>query len=150
MFNSFLSILKIIVKSGWFLRLPEASDNDLHILANGPSLNESLNKYADKFISAQTLCVNNFAFSDWFNKIQPKYYVINAPEYYIPQPPTQLHKEYREKLFDALKNVSWPMVFFVPYAAKKSIYWQTVKNKLPQNIDIVYFVPQKFRYSAPT
>jgi hypothetical protein len=139
MFNSFLSILKIILKSAWVVKLPRTNVSHLYILANGPSLNESLNKHAEKFIKAHTLCVNNFAFSDWFMKIQPKYYVINAPEYYLPEPPTQIHKEYRENLFKALKNVNWEMIFFVPYAAQKSSYWKKIKNQLPSNIRIIYF-----------
>lgn len=139
MLNSFLSILKILFKSGWFLQLPKTKATELYLLANGPSLNNSLSKYADKFINSHTLCVNNFAFSDWFTKIQPDYYVINAPEYYIPEPPTPLHKEYREKLFNTLKEVNWNMVFFVPYAAKKSSFWKAQQSQLPKNINIVYF-----------
>ena len=61
LWQSFLSVVKILLQSKWNTRLPSSFSNpdELLILANGPSLNRTVQE-ASGFVKGKTLLAVNF------------------------------------------------------------------------------------------
>jgi hypothetical protein len=112
--DTLVSILRIVLFS-------EKKVNECNILANGPSLNESVNKHKDYIIGKTNFAVNFFAASSLYSQIRPTYYVIVAPEFWMETAPTQKWEDMRQNLFNILaEQTSWEMNLFIPSQASKS------------------------------
>lgn len=120
LWQCFLSIVKILLQSKWGTRLPSSFSNpdELLILANGPSLNRTVEESAD-FIQGKTLLAVNFCVSSpMFERLRPELYLIADPLFWIvPEKRVQLFKTMAEK-------TTWDMNFFVPARALKDKEWQ--------------------------
>jgi hypothetical protein len=136
-----LSFIRIIILSKFIVRFPRLADEkkECIILGNGPSLRQSLAE-SSGFLSAHpVIAVNNFVFSEQFELLKPAYYILNAPEYFMAQPPTQAHIEQRNKVFSNLiSKTGWKIFVFVPQLARKTDFWKTELSK-NRNIEIVYY-----------
>ncbi len=138
-FHSLLSVMKIIILSKFSITLPKAvSNKECVILANGPSLKESLLKHYEFMKEREVICVNHFVLSDFYIQLMPKYYVLAAPEFYMENAPTEMHKNQRLELFERLNKLTTrEMYLFIPSPASKSTYFKNaIQNK---NIKIVYY-----------
>lgn len=95
----------------------------LVVLANGPSLKQSLNEIIenDKYLESDFITVNFMANDDNFYIIKPVYHVIS--DY------TLFHDSYgnEEKVIDFFKNlntrVDWNLTIFVTYSLWKDKKW---------------------------
>ena len=120
LWQCFLSIVKILLQSKWRTRLPSSFSNpdELLILANGPSLNRTVEDSTD-FIKGKTLLAVNFCVSSpMFECLRPELYLIADPLFWIvPEKRIQLFKTMAEK-------TTWDMNFFVPARALKNKEWQ--------------------------
>ena len=120
LWQCFLSIVKILLQSKWCTRLPSSFSNpdELLILANGPSLNRTVEDSAD-FIKGKTLLAVNFCVSSpMFERLRPELYLIADPLFWIvPEKRIQLFKTMAEK-------TTWDMNFFVPARALKNKEWR--------------------------
>lgn len=86
---------------------------DAVVLVNGPSMNNTLKDYSDGKITIDNNCfvVNQFALSDYFLKIKPKYYCLDDPIFYRDYEPK---KEAIRKMYDIIdQNVDWNMTIFM-------------------------------------
>lgn len=120
LWQSFLSVVKILLQSKWSTRLPESFSNpdELLILANGPSLNRTVEEAADFVQSKTLLAVNFFVTSPMYERLRPELYLIADPLFWIvPEKRIQLFKAMAEK-------TTWDMNFFVPARALKNKEWQ--------------------------
>lgn len=126
LWQSFLSVVKILLQSKWHTHLPSSFGNpeELLILANGPSLSRTVQE-APEFIKGKTLLAVNFcATSPMFEQLRPEIYLIADPLFWIvPEKRVQLFQTLAEK-------ITWPMNFFVPARALKtrngSRCWQAI------------------------
>ena len=120
LWQSFLSVVKILLQSKWHTHLPSSFGNpeELLILANGPSLSRTVQE-APEFIKGKTLLAVNFcATSPMFEQLRPEIYLIADPLFWIvPEKRVQLFQTLAEK-------TTWPMNFFVPARALKNKEWQ--------------------------
>lgn len=120
MWQSFLSIIKIVLQSKWNTKLPTTFSNpdELLILANGPSLNETVNLHPD-FVKGKTLLAVNFGVtSPMYEELKPELYLIADPLFWIVD-------EKRIQLFQTMaEKTTWPINFFVPARALKDKEWQ--------------------------
>ncbi len=118
--ESLLSVVKVLLQSKWETRLPATFGNpdELLILANGPSLNRTVES-ASAFIQGKTLLAVNFCVtSPLFERLKPEIYLIADPLFWIVP-------EKRVSLFGTLaEKTTWPMSLFVPVRAMKSDTWQ--------------------------
>ncbi|MGK7394136.1 MAG: hypothetical protein ACNS62_06170 [Candidatus Cyclobacteriaceae bacterium M3_2C_046] len=118
---TFLSILKILVSSKISVKIPRKNSSTAIVLGNGPSLKDSLEKLQIQ-IEAQKpdlFCVNFFCFSDLYDKLKPAHYVINAPEFWLPDV-DQEYLNLRKKFINTiLSKTSWPLHIYMPYQAQK-------------------------------
>ncbi|WP_017732984.1 hypothetical protein [Nafulsella turpanensis] len=134
-----LSLFKVVILSKFKVYIPAQDGDELFILGNGPSLNFTLQENLEKLQSGTTLAVNNFAYSDFFVKIKPSFYVLVAPEYFMSVPPTENHIFLRNRLFNILTTkVTWPITLFIPTLAEKYPEWKKVLSE-NKNIKFQYF-----------
>ena len=135
--NTSLSAAKVLLQSKR-TRLPHAPKPTCVILANGPSLNESLQTNPDFFKDRALLCVNDFANTEYYAQYQPQYYVLNAVEYWTDNfAGLEKHIVKRNKLFANIKKQThWDLTIFTPHQALASKTWQGLFDDKP-NIKIV-------------
>jgi hypothetical protein len=110
------------------------------ILANGPSINTSLEnpETLAAITKIDSLCVNYFYKSEFFYRIKPIYYIIAAPEMWEMNVGDD-YKKNRDDMFASIaKNIDWEMTFFIPFEAKKTLFWQNILSDNP-NIKIEYY-----------
>lgn len=120
LFQTLLSVLKIVLQSRPCCRLPRNLSNphELLILANGPSLNATLDRAAG-FVRGKTLlAVNFFVTSPRYEELRPELYLIADPLFWIVP-------EKRQQLFATLaEKTTWPLTLFVPARALKNKQWK--------------------------
>jgi hypothetical protein len=125
--QTFLSIIKIVLQSRWKNTLPDSFKNkeELLILANGPSLTYTVEN-SKAFVTTKTLLVVNFfAISPIFDKVCPELYLIADPLFWIvPEKCVLLFKTLADK-------VTWSMSFFIPAHACKNKEWQPMISGNP-------------------
>lgn len=139
-FQSFITFIRIIIFSRKTNISKILEKKKLLIIANGPSVNSIFkNKNILNQISKiDTLCVNYFFKSQYFQIIRPNYYLISAPEIWEDNI-GKTHRKNREELFEHLINeVSWKMAFIVPLESKKYLTWQKKLNT-NKNINIEFY-----------
>jgi len=118
--QSLLSVVKIVLQSRLNTTLPTSFRNadELLILANGPSLNKTVQEAAG-FIKGKTLLAVNFCVSSpMFEELKPELYLIADPLFWIVP-------EKRVQLFETMaRKTGWPMCLFIPVRAYKNKDWQ--------------------------
>jgi hypothetical protein len=112
------------------------SSKTCFVLGNGPSLDVDLSQGLDLFCSNDTFCVNQFAESDLYKKIQPNYYIIADPGYWKKNV-SDNNVAIRNRLIqNVLEKTTWPIKFLVPFQAKD--LFETVFKEKP-NIQVVCY-----------
>ena len=136
-----LSILKIFLLSNLFLKRikkkPE-DKSDCIILANGPSLKESIENNKDFLNDKDLICVNYFPQTDLYEELKPRYYITAAPELWREDMLDEF-LERKDKLYKTIaKKTNWELTIFIPFLAKRYEVWKShlINNS---NINIVYF-----------
>lgn len=133
--KSFINILKylyqFIFSKNIFLinNLNIIGDGDLHILANGPTLKQELEKINNT--KSTYLVVNGFANSDLYLSLKPKYYVLADPLYWDNSISNTDMQNERVVLKKILLNTKWNIVLFVPNKGKLIL-----SNYFKSNINI--------------
>ncbi|NBU92824.1 MAG: hypothetical protein EBS17_08315 [Flavobacteriia bacterium] len=123
------SLLKILIQSK-FRNILHVDDGDRKkgciLLGNGPSLPASIEKYQSKFDAFDLVCVNNFAFSQYYTQIKPKIYIISAPIYFMKDEAlSPLYLNLRDQVFDNIADkTTWKLYMMVPFLARKCAYFQ--------------------------
>jgi hypothetical protein len=120
------------------------SSKRLVLLANGPSLSETLKNWKTNEIinNVDILAVNYFCLNDTFVEICPKYYVLSDPVFFSSNPPVQF-KEKIDSMYETLnKKVTWSISLYIQYYAWKRINWkEKITNK---NITVIPFHSLKY------
>jgi hypothetical protein len=135
--GSFLNFLKVVLSKKTSFSKTRQDDNEkIIILGNGPSLTASLSLLDTN--AAELMVVNQFHKTEYFTKLKPKYYIISAPEFWLPMK-RQLYIDMQINLEKNLQNVvNWDMVFLIPYASRKYNYKAKIEQ-LNSKIEVVYY-----------
>jgi hypothetical protein len=131
--NTCLSVLKILFQSKFGLRMPSAESDKCIVLANGPSLKTSLEKYPGIFKKYPVVCVNTFSVTAEYALLKPRYYVILDPFFWKGS--TEI---IRTTIKCIEERTSWPMKLLVPQHAERSGIFNSLSGK-NSNIEIVTF-----------
>ncbi len=113
------------------VRMPHAESESIIILANGPSLNDTISESIHTLKSMPTLAVNFAANAEVFFELRPRYYVMVDPVFFGPANITTLTSLRRN-----LGRVDWPMVLFVPHKNVKSLPAEIAVNPSIQVVGI--------------
>lgn len=119
--NTTLSIFKVILRSNFKTKdLPRAMEDEIVILGNGPSLKTTL-EHPESIKSKTIMCVNAFALSGKFEIIQPQYYLLADPQFWIENLEED-KKNYIERIYHSIfKKTNWPLQILIPFEAKTKI-----------------------------
>lgn len=139
--QTFVSLLRVVFLTRPFHSIKtEQQQTPCLILANGPSLNQSIQNNPLFLENKDLICVNFFPNTAYFDRLKPRYHVISAPELWLPnaKPP---YPELSKELYENIANkTTWQLTVFIPFAAKKYKQWQEplIRN---QHIKIRYYNP---------
>lgn len=134
LWQTFLSMVKILLQSKWSIRFPSQFSNldELLILANGPSLNKTIEDGNDFLKGKTLLAVNFFVNSPRFAELRPELYLIADPLFWLVP-------EKRQQLFGGLaEKTTWPMTLFIPRRALKNKEWKPLLGGNSQIKIVVY------------
>lgn len=135
---SILSLIKILIVSKPVNKLPCKRKEECIILGNGPSLKDSLNICGDKTADFDLICVNFFAETDLYEKLKPRYYVLNPREFFLPVVIDSLMIS-RKKLFEKIRdNTTWEMFLFIPAQIRRYRQMTDIVRQ-NKNITIQYY-----------
>lgn len=88
----------------------------LIILANGPSLNQTIAESLPSLQAHPTLAVNFAANTPEFRTLRPRYYVLIDPHFFSATDDPNV-----TRLWDNLARVDWPMTLIVPARRRRLI-----------------------------
>lgn len=137
--SSTKSIFKILLLSRFrkFFKYQQKF-KEVVILGNGPSLNALLEENTWFLDNKQTICVNYFGLSKYYEQVQPDIYVLIDPAFWRSEAPETLIEQ-RNQLYEKIvKETTWQLSVFMPYESKKNknSYKKLLENK---NVKICYF-----------
>jgi hypothetical protein len=74
------SLVKLLVFSKKPQQLAQPLNDEVVILANGPSLNRMIEEKKDFLQGKDLVCVNHFPSTDYYTELKPRYLVSSAPD----------------------------------------------------------------------
>ena len=119
------TLARIILQSRWKGMLKSNSagkQKKAIIIGNGPSFKDSLHKYRQDIEKYDLICVNNFAASDYYQELKPRYYIINATILFLPDDAqSELYRGIKKEMLGHLREkTNWEVELMVPFMAKGS------------------------------
>jgi len=139
-----LDTLSSLVYVVVFSRLPggeqkRSSTPECIVLGNGPSLQKDIGLNPRIGNGRDIVCVNDFVFSDLYQQLQPKHYIVSDPHYWVPNTLPEIAAN-RERFFtEFLAKTIWSVQLFVPFECKHSARWKELKLNEHPHIQVRYF-----------
>lgn len=132
------SIVRIVLLSSWRVQLARRDKDECVILANGPSLEKLIKENKEYLLGKDLICVNHFPSTEYYNQLQPAYYVTSAPDLWLDEI-DEFFVNQSNGLFNTMtEKTSWPLFFHIPYESRKFKRWQ--KLLLPNDrIKIIFY-----------
>ncbi len=118
------SIGKVLLQSHRCRIATELRDKPLIIMANGPSLKDTIADHSDILKSYPTMAVNFAANAPEFKELRPSYYVLADPHFFNPQGDDNV-----SRLFDNINAVNHEMTIFIPFGKTVELTNPLVKVK---------------------
>lgn len=127
--NFFLSF-KITINSKSNINSVIKNNNNLIVIGNGPSLNESMKKYEKCFSKYDCIAVNHFCETEYYQIIKPKYYLIADPAFYgnIDTYAEWLKEKINNFISEFINNTKWDINIILPTSAIDSQFIQKLKH----------------------
>lgn len=125
----------VSLQQGTLPQLEHHSDNVI-IMGNGPSLNESIFKYKNEILKNDRIAVNYFASSIYYEQLKPNIYVFADPAFF--DIPNSLKESIESLLGDILQKTVWNMRVVVPSSARDSAFISKLKSN--KNITVDYYL----------
>lgn len=136
------SLIKWAVLPSTKFELLNQFEGEFWVLVNGPSLTKSIESGGDVWKERNTLCVNNFALSELYPRIQPKFYLLHDPFFFVDldqlKPPS-LREDILAMFQAIIHHTSWPMYLLIPYQYKKNIEKYRPELLNAENVKLVYY-----------
>lgn len=112
------SIVKLLTqrRRATIIKADADTSRPLIILANGPSLNQTIAESLPSLQAHPTLAVNFAANAPEFRTLRPRYYVLIDPHFFSATDDPNV-----TRLWDNLARVDWPMTLIVPARRRRLI-----------------------------
>lgn len=137
--QSSLSVLKVILLSKFWLKSNKVDSKTVVLMGNGPSFNQSYEKYGALINKSETLAVNGFSRSELYEVIQPRYYIIGGQELW-KEGLGQYFDDFALPVIDGiLEKTTWDMYVFVEHKAKNSPRIKRISEH--PKITVLYYNP---------
>ena len=115
-------MMKILLMSRRSTVKPTAkSGEEIVVLGNGPSLNDTIAHHADFLACRRKIAVNFAANTPVFRELRPDYYVLADPHFFSDSDPNV------DKLWNAFNAIDWPMTLFVPATTRTNSRIRNIK-----------------------
>ena len=139
MLLSVLTVGKVLLLSNPFLRFPRNKfKKSCVILANGPSLNQTITEHRSFLEDKALFCVNLFARTKNYELLKPAFYVITSPEYWNKDEKDGWYEDRYKTFQDIVDKTKWELYLIVPKLAKKNRVWIKFMERNP-NVQLIYF-----------
>ncbi len=129
--TSFVYSIRILFHLNPKKRLAYSKNHNgiIHIFGNGPSLKKVLGNHDFNMNNDVVFVVNDFAVSEFYSKVKPKYYMFVDPAYWSAVV-NEDDKKMREEVYLSLnEKTKWPMTLFVPSnVINKQYLKQSIRN----------------------
>ena len=132
------SIIRIILLAKFRVKLMDRENDECVILANGPSLSSMLAQHPEFLEGKDLVCVNHFPTTEYFQQLNPAYYVTSAPDLWLDDIDSFFVKQSNDLFSQMAESTTWPLNFHIPYESRKFHRWQRLLKKNPE-IRIVYY-----------
>ncbi|MFI3240508.1 MAG: hypothetical protein R3Y22_07975 [Bacteroidales bacterium] len=136
--SSIESLVKILIKSKrvHITKQAHTDSDEIVILANGPSLNQTIADSLDFVMARKRLAVNFAANSDLFQQIKPQFYVLADPHFFN-------NKEDKNvaNLWEKLSNIDWDMTLYMPTNIKENSYLNSASGNKHLKIEQYNLTP---------
>ncbi|MDE6099400.1 MAG: hypothetical protein K2G24_10985 [Muribaculaceae bacterium] len=111
------SLVKIVLQSRPVsIREQSGQCHDsITILANGPSLADTIREHGHELASSTCMAVNFAANAPEFTSLHPRYYILADPHFF-----TKTSDSNVKKLYSAFSSVGWSMTLLVPRQYRKT------------------------------
>lgn len=143
LFKTLFSLVKVIFMTRFNTGIAyPPGEKTCTILGNGPSLTASLERKPEFLGSSSLFCVNYFANSNQYEKLQPERYVIAAPETWLKKINTPIRNSYKVLYDNIATKTNWPITLYLPSVAIRSEFYRDfVRPRFEKNKNInVYFI----------
>lgn len=104
------SVVKAIAQTHRCTIATKERTEPLIIMANGPSLAETIAKHRNTLMSHPTMAVNFAANAPEFKQLRPQYYILADPHFFDPKGDANVNR-----LIDNLNSVDYPLTIFIPF-----------------------------------
>ncbi|MDO4320347.1 MAG: hypothetical protein Q4C34_07200 [Bacteroidales bacterium] len=106
---SLKSVVKMLLQSRPVCPPPHGAGERVIVLANGPSLNDTIARHRDIILRTPAIAVNFFANTPYFAELHPRYYVLADPHFF-----TAVGNDNVDRLWESIARADWPMTLCVP------------------------------------
>ena len=118
--QSFLSFLKILIRSRLSTSIPKTNQRKCLIIGNGPSVKKDLPMLLEGNYDIDLLCLNKFPDTDFYDQLKPKHFVIVSTEFWDKGSIAE-YQLVRDNIIKAfISKTNWPVNFFLPASARKN------------------------------
>lgn len=135
--KGFIASLKIPRDHNIFFE--KNNESKIVIIGNGPSLKATMEKSQSYIVQSQTMVVNQFAQTDFFEIVKPNYYLLVDPAYFRPYSllPSDLVDKFKKLSSALVYKTKWPMILITPYVTGTSNLLDEIQEN--KNIVIKHF-----------
>ena len=106
------------------------------IIGNGPSLNNSIEKYKEEIIQSDIIVVNEFGATEFFEVFRPHFYVFADPAYFTL--PENMKDSVLNLFQTIVEKTRWPMHIIIPYFFKEAHSMKIFSQNKYITIDCYY------------
>ncbi|GJM28680.1 MAG: hypothetical protein DHS20C17_13150 [Cyclobacteriaceae bacterium] len=132
------TIIRVLLLSNWRVQLNKPIADECVILANGPSLGDQINEHRQFLKNKDLICVNHFPSTGFYKELKPAFYVTSAPDLWLDQIDEFFVKQSNGLFKTMAGDTHWPLVFHIPYEARKFRRWQNLLKSNPK-IKFVFY-----------
>lgn len=118
--------------------LGRSKNSELIVIGNGPSLSANLLNDKKFFNGKDAICCNEFAQSDHYEIIKPKFYLFYDPAYWRKTEVQKVNDDIGYTFKSLKEKTTWPIILLINISGREWNHFMELE-RLNENIKIIYF-----------